>query len=108
MTVRVIATQGRPLTPRAKRFAVAYAREDVNGKEAAIIAGFSPNCAAHRASLLLKQSRVWAVIDAEREAMRRAEEAAATPKLDREAIRAEARATVERLLAPRRTERTLP
>jgi phage terminase small subunit len=57
------------LSQRAKLFALEYVK-DRNGKAAATRAGFAPRSAAARGSLLLKDSRVWQLIDAAPEAAR--------------------------------------
>jgi phage terminase small subunit len=102
---RIVSTPvGQPLTARAKRFALAYVANDGNGRRAALAAGYSPNCADHRASMLLRHAGVLVAINAEEERLRLEYEAecerANRPDLD--AVRAEARAAVEAMLKPRR------
>ena len=107
--MRVVASIGgdRPLSPRAKRFAVEYARGAESAKAAAITAGFSPRNAAKTACLLLKQSRVWQVIDAEHAAMKAASDRADARQRRKEtaAYIAEARAEIEQRLAGLKSKR---
>jgi hypothetical protein len=79
-------------------------RESLPAYQAAIKAGYSPSFAMHRASMLLRDGRIWRAIDAEVAAAMQPKRQR-KPKLDREKIRNEARAAVERMLHPRRNER---
>lgn len=99
MSVRIVITQGpRPLTRRAKRFALAMARgEFFSAKRAAIAAGYAPRSASARAYKLLCDERVQAIIAAEEQAADRAREAVEKKQRIEEA-RANARAAVERML----------
>jgi phage terminase small subunit len=98
---RIVTTPGRPLTDRAKAFVAVYVRGELPAYKCAIAAGYSPNVADHRASMLLKNPSVIAAIKAAEGAAREAECRAHERNLKkiRKQVRAQARAAAEARIA---------
>lgn len=104
---RITACIGsRPLTARQRAFALDFARNGKPAYQAALRAGYPASNAARAACRLLKQSAVWAAIDAEVEAIKAAERRACEreERKQQAAYAAEQRARVELALNNIRTK----